>query len=119
MGVALPSSPVRLMRERKAWWHQRQRLWYGLGDRSGRIFDPQSIRFYRSIDPDTYLGKIPPRKLVMIHSQNDTVIPYEYAEQTFAQALQPKILYTVGCAKHGYCTEMNAFLEKELKSLIS
>jgi len=55
----------------------------------------------------------------MIHSQNDTVIPYEYAEQTFAQALQPKILYTVGCAKHGYCTEMNAFLEKELKSLIS
>ena len=94
---------------------------YGTGAAiaSGELSDPKMIRFYRSIDPDTYLGKITPRKLVMIHSLNDTVIPYEYAEQTYAKAFQPKILHTVDCAKHGYCTEMNAFLEKELKGMIS
>ncbi len=84
---------------------------------SGEISDPDTIRFYRSIDPDTYLGKIPPRKLVMIHSLNDTVIPYDYAVQTYAKAFQPKILHTVGCTKHGYCTDMNAFLEKELTNM--
>jgi len=86
---------------------------------SGELSDPEMVRFYRSIDPDTYLSKITPRKLVMIHSLNDTVIPYEYAEETYAGASQPKILYTVGCAKHGYCTEMNAFLEKELRGMSS
>ncbi len=90
---------------------------YGTGAAiaSGELSDSQMIRFYRSIDPDTYLGQIPPRKLVMIHSRNDTVVPYERAEMTFAQAFLPKVLHAVGCAKHGYCTEMNGFLEKELK----
>ena len=92
---------------------------YGTDAASEELSDPEMIRFYRSIDPDTYLGKITPKKLVMIHSLNDTVIPYEYAEQTYANALQPKILYTVGCAKHGYCTEMNAFLQKELRIMMS
>jgi fermentation-respiration switch protein FrsA (DUF1100 family) len=92
---------------------------YGTDAASRVLSDPEMIRFYRSVDPDTYLGKITPRKLVMIHSLNDTVIPYEYAEQTYAKASEPKILHTVGCAKHGYCTEMNAFLEKELRGLIS
>ena len=51
----------------------------------------------------------------MIHSVNDTIIPYESAEQTYAKALEPKELHTVECATHGYCAEMDALLEKELK----
>jgi dienelactone hydrolase len=84
---------------------------------SAGLTDRDTIRFYRSIDPESYLGKIPPRSLVMIHSLNDTVIPYQNAAQTYALGFQPKAFHTVGCSRHGYCTEMNHFIEKELKNL--
>ena len=84
---------------------------------SAELTDQDLIRFYRSIDPEAYLDKIPPRSLVMIHSANDTVIPYQNAEQTYARGFQPKAFHTVGCRTHGYCTEMNPFIEKELKDL--
>lgn len=87
--------------------------------RSGRLTDPKMIRFLRSIDPETYLGKITPRQFVMIHSRNDTVISFAYAEDTYAKALMPKSFHAVGCAKHGYCTEMNADLEEELNKMAS
>jgi dienelactone hydrolase len=85
----------------------------------GRLKDKDAIRFYRSVDPETYFGKITPRKLAMIHSENDTVIPYHYAQQTYAKGQQPKAFHTVGCKTHGYCPEMNQFLKKELESLAS
>jgi fermentation-respiration switch protein FrsA (DUF1100 family) len=81
--------------------------------------DPEVIRFYKSIDPDRYLSKIPPRKFVMIHSLNDTIIPYEDAEQTYAKALAPKELHTIEIATHGYCKEMAAYIETELDAMVS
>ncbi len=81
------------------------------------LADEVAVRFYRSIDPDTYLSKVAPRPFAMIHSSNDTVIPYQLAEQTYMLASQPKSFDTVGCNKHGYCTEMNSYIEKRLKSL--
>jgi uncharacterized protein len=86
---------------------------------SGKLTDREMIKFLRSIDPETYLGKITPRPFVMIHSRNDTVISFEYAEDTFAKALMPKSFHAVGCAKHGYCMEMNAYLEEELRKMAS
>jgi fermentation-respiration switch protein FrsA (DUF1100 family) len=86
---------------------------------SGMLTDKDEIRFYRSIDPDTYLGKITPRPLVMIHSRNDTIIAYRLAEQTFARAFVPKALHAVNCSRHGYCPEMNEYLEKELRNMFS
>lgn len=86
---------------------------------TGKLNDPDQIRFYKSIDPETYLSKIPPRKFVMIHSVNDTIIPYENAEQTYAKAFQPKELHTVTCATHGYCTEMAAHLKTELEAMVA
>ena len=85
---------------------------------SGMLKDPDTIRFYKSIDPETYLSKIPPRKLVMFHSINDPVIPYEYANSTYEKALQPKDFYTVKCQMHGHCTDMDAALEKELTNMV-
>ena len=85
---------------------------------SGRLNDPEEIRFYRSIDPDTYLDKIPPRKFVMIHSLNDTVIHYENALRTYAKGDKPKELHTVGTATHGYCKEMDAFIKTELEEML-
>jgi fermentation-respiration switch protein FrsA (DUF1100 family) len=94
---------------------------YGTSDAfaQGLLRDPNLLRFYMSIDPETYFSKIAPIKLVMIHSRNDTVVPYELALQTFAKASEPKALHTVCCTKHGYCTEMNAFLDEEIKSMVS
>jgi dienelactone hydrolase len=85
---------------------------------SGQLSDPDVIRFYKSIDPDTYLDKIPPRKFVMIHSLNDTVIPYDNAQQTYAKAGEPKELHTVETATHGYCNEMDAFIKTELEKML-
>ncbi|HSD58062.1 MAG TPA: acetylxylan esterase [Methanotrichaceae archaeon] len=86
---------------------------------SGILKDPEAVRFYRSIDPETYLGKIPPRKFVMFHSQNDPIIPYEYANRTYSKALEPKGFHTVECAMHGRCPQMDAPLKKELAQMVS
>jgi fermentation-respiration switch protein FrsA (DUF1100 family) len=81
------------------------------------LTEKDTLRFYRSIDPDTYLAKITPRPFAMIHSSNDPVIPYQLAEQTYMLASPPKSFDTVGCTKHGYCTDMNGYIEKRLLSL--
>ena len=86
---------------------------------SAGVVDNNLVRFYRSIDPETYLNKIAPRPLVMIHSRNDTVIPYYLAEQTYARGMQPKRLHTVGCKVHGYCALMNEAIGEELKGMVS
>src|SRR5512137_3070367 len=65
---------------------------YGTGAAiaSGRLSEPNMIQFYKSIDPETYLYEIPPRKLVMFHSLNDPIIPFQYANSTYSLALRPK-----------------------------
>ena len=55
----------------------------------------------------------------MIHSMNDTIIPYENAEQTYAKAIVPKELHTVACTTHGYCSEMDVFIKTELEAMVS
>ena len=54
----------------------------------------------------------------MIHSLKDPIIPFEYANQTYTMAYDPKVLQTVECGKYGYCTEMNLFIEKDLMNMI-
>ncbi|HID26794.1 MAG TPA: alpha/beta hydrolase [Methanosarcinales archaeon] len=75
-----------------------------------------AIRFYKSIDPETYLKEIPPRKLVMMHSTNDPIIPFMQAKNTFAKAREPKAFYSENAKTHGYTGEMEKYLEKELLS---
>lgn len=87
-----------------------------LASAAGAI-DADSARFYLSIDPESYLKEISPRPLIMIHSRNDTVIPYHLAEQTYALGREPKKLHTVGCATHGYCMEMYDALKEELEKM--
>lgn len=79
------------------------------------IRDETLIRFYRSIDPDMYLGFIPPRKIVMLHSVSDSIIPVDLAENTFRKAKEPKQFYKVETGGHGFSEGMKAPLENELK----
>ena len=82
------------------------------------ITDETAISFYRSIDPETYLGLIPPRKLVMLHSVNDTIIPINLAENTFRKAEEPKQFYSVATGTHGFSEGMREHLENELREML-
>ena len=84
---------------------------------AGGVVDADRARFYLSIDPESYLQDISSRPLVMIHSRNDTIIPYSLAEQTYSLGREPKTLHTVGCATHGYCREMDIALKQELEKM--
>jgi len=79
------------------------------------IKDESVIRFYRSIDPETYLKSIPPRKFVMLHSVNDTIIQIQLAQNTFDKAVEPKQFYSVTTGTHGYSEGMKEPLENELR----
>jgi len=84
-----------------------------------RMNGPDTVKFFRSIDPDTYLDRIPPRRFVMIHSLNDTVIPIDYANRTYEKALEPKAMHIVECSTHGRCWEMDPYIEEELARMVS
>ncbi|MCZ7393588.1 MAG: alpha/beta hydrolase, partial [Candidatus Methanoperedens sp.] len=82
------------------------------------INDETLIRFYRSIDPDTYLGFLPPRKLVMLHSDNDNIIPIALAKKTFEKAKEPKQFYNVTTGTHGFSEGMRMPLENETRKML-
>jgi len=87
--------------------------------RRGEISDPEDIRFYRSVDPDRYIAKLSPRKVVLLHSINDSVIPYGQALNTFTFAKQPKKLYNFTGSSHGESSEMLPVIQQELKEMFS
>ncbi|MDF1557453.1 MAG: acetylxylan esterase [ANME-2 cluster archaeon] len=84
-----------------------------ISENSGQITKNQT-RFLRSIDPDTYLDKIPPRKLVMIHMTNDSIIPLNLSQPTYDKADEPKAFYPLEGSGHGYNSAMREVLETEL-----
>ena len=90
---------------------------YDTESQIANIRDENITRFYRSIDPETYFGLLPPRKLVMMHSVNDTIIPIGIAEKTFEKAKDPKKFYSVTTGTHGFSEGMRGPLEEELKAI--
>ena len=93
---------------------------YGTGEIDpSQVKDPDVYRFYRSIDPETYLSELSPTRFVLLHSSNDTVIPHEIALGTFSLAGEPKAMYNVSEARHGYTASMRPYLEEELGIIFS
>jgi fermentation-respiration switch protein FrsA (DUF1100 family) len=77
--------------------------------------DPQIIRFMNSINPDHYIAGIFPRPLVMVHSRNDNVVPFQMAQATFSLAREPKKLIETEGVGHSYVrSEMREMIEREL-----
>lgn len=83
------------------------------------VNDSKTYRFYRSIDPDTYISSLTPAKFVQIHSLNDPIISYDLALRTFSLAKNPKAMYNVTEATHGYTASMHPYLKKELSLLLN
>ncbi len=88
---------------------------YDIKSLVARITDDTALRFYRSIDPDTYINSIPPRRFVMMHSVNDSIIPLGFAQNTFGKAKQPKMFYKIETGNHGFSEGMRKPLEDELR----
>ena len=84
-----------------------------------RVLDAETYTFYKSIDPDMYIGQISPRRVVMLHSFNDTIIPYEMALKTFNKAGEPKAMYNINDPRHGYTSSMHPYLEQELNTIFT
>ena len=79
----------------------------------GQVTENQTM-FLRSIDPDTYLDRLPPRKLVMMHMTNDSIISIDLAQVTYNKAGEPKVFYPFKGSGHGYNDAMKEVLEAEL-----
>ena len=63
-----------------------------------------------SIDPDNYIDKIR-GYFLMIHGEEDEVVPLNNAQITFEKAKEPKKFVVTDC-NHGYCQDMwNPLLE--------
>lgn len=73
-------------------------------------------KFLEHINPNSYIVKISPRRLLMLHAINDSVIPIEDARNSFLLAKEPKkfIEFREKECLHGYCKPMLGFIEAEL-----
>lgn len=82
--------------------------------------DTRVNAFLDSINSDHYIDLISPRRLVMMHSLNDTIIPISSAAAAFSKALEPKqfILVNDTNCNHGYCDSMYDELEDALDYLV-
>lgn len=78
-----------------------------------------ALDFFKSINPDTYMKLISPRRVIMIHTAGDDVVPLDNALYTFNLANEPKkfVLIKDKECKHGYCDKMYEGLKKELEEL--
>lgn len=91
---------------------------YDIESQVREINDANLIKFYRSIDPDSYLRFLPPRKIVMMHAVNDSIIPIGLAWDTFNKSFEPKQFYSIAAGTHGYSEDMKDDLEKELRMML-
>lgn len=82
----------------------------------GSYGDADFDRFIASINPNEYISKIAPRKVVMFHSDNDTVIALDDAKVTYSLANEPKELIIVKGCEHGYCDDMYERLKANLEA---
>jgi len=78
--------------------------------------DSQVMRFLNSIDPDHYVSGISPRPLIMVHSKNDNVVPFEMGQNTYNLAKEPKKLIETEGVGHSYVrSEMREPVRKEVQ----
>jgi len=79
--------------------------------------DPQIVRFMNSIDPDHYVAGISPRPVIMVHSKNDNVVPFQSGQDTFSLAREPKKLIVTEGMGHSYVrADMKELIANALES---
>ena len=80
--------------------------------------NPDVQRFITSIEPESYLLKLPPRPLVMFHFTDDPIIPLAEGKALYNKALSPKAWHQYNGTVHGVYSETYAEdLHAELKEI--
>ncbi len=79
---------------------------------------PEGDQFLEFINPNSYISKISPRRLLMLHAVNDNVVLLKDARTTFSFAQEPKkfLEFSEKECIHGYCDPMKQDIEEELHS---
>lgn len=78
-----------------------------------------AAKFIKSVEPASYLSKLPQRRLVMIHFTNDSIIPIAFDRQLYDEALQPKAWHQYEGDVHGLYSDIYAQdLHDELRSAL-
>lgn len=90
----------------------------GYGTNNITNINKTALKFYSSIDPDTYIVDISPRNVVLMHAINDKIIPYSLAKNTFNLAKEPRIFYTFNNSIHGYDPTTKEDLKTALTMII-
>ncbi len=85
---------------------------------SGNFENKQVEDFISYINPNSYVKNISPRRILMLHAINDSVIPIADARYTFSLAKDPKkfIEFADKECKHGYCKPMHEAIKEELRN---
>jgi len=79
---------------------------------------PEVRSFVTSIEPATYVQKLPPRPLVLFHFTDDPIIPVAYGRSLYDSAGQPKAWYQYNGTVHGVYSEIFAEdLHAELRKI--
>jgi dipeptidyl aminopeptidase/acylaminoacyl peptidase len=90
---------------------------------SGYNFDtggnPVIQAFADSINPYTYIGKISPSPVVVVHSKQDTVVLYADAADLYEKAGNPKRMFTLETGGHTFESfDDKSFLEEAVGFLL-
>ncbi len=75
--------------------------------------------YLASVNPDSYIGRLAPRGLLMMHSQNDRGVPIAQARRTFSHAGQPREFIEIPCEYHGYCTQIAGLVAQKAREIVS
>jgi len=82
------------------------------------VANPEVQRFVTSIEPATYLSKLPPRTLVMFHFTSDPIIPIAEGKVLYDMAPLPKAWHQYNGTVHGVYSDVYAGdLQNELKAI--
>jgi hypothetical protein len=57
---------------------------------AGEQYGGDAGRFLLSVDPDNYIGKIPPRPVWIFHSRADSIIPFDDGRELYGRAQDPR-----------------------------
>lgn len=84
---------------------------------SASFSDARLNEFFSYINPDSYVIRIGPRRILMLHSINDNVVLISDARRTFSLAKEPKNFVEFNDLKciHGYCKLMYNAIKDELE----
>jgi dienelactone hydrolase len=81
--------------------------------------DMTGDQFITAVEPASYLSQLPPRKLVMFHFTNDSVIPVAMGKSLYDNASEPKAWHEYSGDIHGCYSDIYAAdLRAELKAVL-